>query len=93
MKIIKPTTHLVDIGNLDTVLRLPMIGRVRNGMKIVCDRCGKSITDDFFIGGFKKGFPNMKFHENCVDTTGARIIDHATPVEIAELKAEPFGGQ
>jgi hypothetical protein len=66
-KIIVPTTKLKDIGELDNTIRLPTASRIKLGMKTICDRCGKPIIDEFFIGGFKKGYPNMKFHENCVD--------------------------
>lgn len=66
-KIVVPTTKLKDIGPLDHTLRLPMAGRIRANMKTICDRCRKPITDEYFICGLKKGFPNMKFHEGCVD--------------------------
>ena len=70
--IVVPTTTLSftlkNIGALDHTLRLPMAGRVRSGMKTICDRCRQPITDEFFIGGFKAGMHNMKFHECCVDT-------------------------
>jgi len=42
-----------------------MAGRIRHGMKTVCDHCGENITDEFFVGGFRAGLPNMKFHERC----------------------------
>jgi len=67
MKIIKPTTHLVDIGPLDNTLRLPTASRIKHGMKTICRRCGKPVTDEYFIVGFKKGFPNMIFHESCIE--------------------------
>ena len=67
MKIIKPTTHLVDIGPLDYIRRFPMAGRIKYDMKTICRRCGKPVTDEYFIGGFKKGFPNMIFHESCIE--------------------------
>ena len=65
MKILVPTTTHKDIGPLDGTLRLPMAGRIRHGMKTVCDHCGENITDEFFVGGFRAGLPNMKFHERC----------------------------
>jgi len=67
-KISVPTRRLKDIGELDHTLRLPMEGRIKYGMKTICDRCRKPITDEYFIGGFKKGMKNMKFHEECVNT-------------------------
>lgn len=67
MKIRKPTTRLVDIGPLDFTKPLPTAGRIRAGMKTICDRCGKPITDELFIVGFKAGMPNMKFHADCVE--------------------------
>jgi len=66
-KISVPTRKLKDIGKLDRTLKLPMHSRIKLGMKTICDRCKKPITDEYFIAGFKKGFPNMKFHEKCVD--------------------------
>jgi len=67
MKISIPTRKLKDIGELDTMKLLPTVGRIRAGMKTICDRCRKPIEDEFFIAGFKKGFPNMKFHETCIN--------------------------
>lgn len=66
-KISVPTRRLKDIGKLDNIVRLPMSGRIKLGMKTICDRCRKPITDKYFVRGFKKGLPNMKFHEKCVD--------------------------
>lgn len=67
-KIIVPTTKLKDIGKLDQLQRYPMAGRIKAEMKTTCSRCGKPVTDEFFVAGFKKGMPNMIFHEGCVDT-------------------------
>lgn len=67
MKISVITRKLKDIGPLDITKRLPMSGRIRARMKTICDRCRKPITDEYFIAGFKKGYVNMMFHENCVD--------------------------
>ena len=67
MKIIVPTTKLKDIGELDATRRLPMAGRLRRKMKTICKSCGKPVTDEYFIAGFKKGLPNMIFHESCID--------------------------
>jgi len=67
-KIHVPTTKLKDIGELDATRRIPMVGRIKIGMKTICRRCKKPVTDDYFITGFKKGMPNMIFHEQCVDT-------------------------
>lgn len=71
MKIRKPTTRLTDIGPLDFTKPLPIAGRIRAGMKTNCDRCGKPITDEFFIAGFKAGLPNMKFHQACIESEAA----------------------
>ena len=69
MKVLTRVTHTesVDIGALDHRLRLPMAGRVRQGMKTRCDVCGKDITDEFFIGGFKEGHRNLLLHEACAE--------------------------
>jgi hypothetical protein len=67
MKILKSMPVPVDIGPLDHKLRLPMAGRMARGMKTTCDACGKAITDEFFIGGFKTGHANLKLHEACAD--------------------------
>lgn len=66
-KIIVQTTKLKDIGPLDFVKEFPTAGRIQHGMKTICDRCRKPITDSVFVGGFKKGMPNMKFHKGCVE--------------------------
>ncbi len=66
-KILVPATRLKDIGPLEQQLRLPTAGRIARGMKTVCQRCGKRITDPFFIVGFKAGIRNMIFHEGCID--------------------------
>lgn len=70
MKVIKTvtSTRLVEIGPMDAHARLPMEIRLRHKMKSVCKRCGKDITDEFFIAGFKSGHPNMMFHEACIPT-------------------------
>jgi len=57
---------MVEIGDLDYTVILPMEGRIKYGLKTVCDFCGKAITDKEFVGGFKKGYPNMTFHIGCV---------------------------
>lgn len=74
MKVIVPTTIVKDIGELDATIRLPMALRLKKGMKTTCDRCGKPITDPFFIGGFKAGRHNMLFHESCVPTAELKPI-------------------
>lgn len=68
MKIRIPSTALKDIGPLDSKLRLPMASRLRAGMKTTCDHCGKAITDEYFIGGFKAGHRNLKLHEHCANS-------------------------
>lgn len=67
MKILKQVTRTerTEIGSLDGRLRLPTAGRIARGMKTRCDACGEEITDEFFIGGFKTGQPNLKLHECC----------------------------
>ena len=67
MKVLKKVTRLVDIGRLDATMTLPTEPRTRFGLKTVCDRCGKPITDEYFIAGFKSGEKNMLFHEACVE--------------------------
>ena len=62
-----PTVRLKEIGKLDFTKELPMAGRMRKGMKTTCDRCGKPITSETFIAGFKNGMKNMKFHAACID--------------------------
>jgi hypothetical protein len=66
MKIRVPTTRMKDIGTMDATLRLPTAGRIKHGMKTTCCVCGKAITDEFFIGGFKAGERNMMMHEACL---------------------------
>jgi hypothetical protein len=67
MKILKKQTKMIEfeIGDLDHRLKLPTAPRIKSGMETKCDVCGEEITDEFFIGGFKKGLPNIKFHERC----------------------------
>lgn len=67
MQILKQVTKTVkkEIGNLDGKVRLPTASRISCGMKTKCDACGKEITDEFFVGGFKTGLPNLKLHERC----------------------------
>ncbi len=65
MKIRVATTKLKEIGELDLVRRLPNAVRLRKGMETTCCRCGKPVTDEHFIAGFKAGYPNMIFHETC----------------------------
>ena len=67
MQILKQVTKTIrtEIGNLDGRLRLPTAVRIARGMKTKCDACGEEITDEFFIGGFKTGQPNLKLHERC----------------------------
>ncbi len=65
MKIRKMRPVAVEIGPLDHTVRLPMAARISHGMKTICDACGKPITDEYFIGGFKTGHANLKLHEAC----------------------------
>jgi len=69
MRIRKPTMRLTEIGPLYAALRLPVEARTRCGMKTTCDRCGRSIADETFIGG-----ANMKFHEGCLDEQAAELL-------------------
>ena len=48
-------------------IRLPMAGRINRGMKTLCFICMKPITDEYFIGGFIEGQPNVMLHESCFD--------------------------
>lgn len=59
-----------DIGKLDNTLDLPMKSRLHAGLKTVCDACGKSITGERFVVGFKKGHRNMTFHPECLEEGG-----------------------
>jgi len=74
VKVRKPTTHLVDIGPLDAALRLPTAARIRTGQKTTCNRCGKAITDETFIGGFRTGKRTYLFHERCLDEQAAGLL-------------------
>lgn len=65
MKILKSRMVHVDIGQLDHKIPLPMAGRIAAGMKTTCDACGRAITDETFIAGFKTGHANLKLHEKC----------------------------
>lgn len=65
MKILKQVTRAVEIGGLDNTLRLPTAARISAGMKTTCAACGKPVTDEFFITGFKAGHRNMILHESC----------------------------
>lgn len=66
MKVFKTRLVPIEIGELDATVRLPTKSRISVGMKTICDACGRPITDEYFIGGFKNGHPNMKFHESCM---------------------------
>ena len=74
MKIRKPTTKLTEIGPLDGVLWLPTAERIRLGMKTTCRRCGRAITDDHFVGGYKAGHVNMLFHRRCLDEQAEALL-------------------
>ncbi len=67
MKIRRKRTiyEMVEIGDLDSHCLFPMSGRLSVGLRTDCDICGKSIVDQNFVSGLKKGWPNMKFHEKC----------------------------
>lgn len=67
MKVLTQRPVAVEIGALDHKVRLPMVSRISHGMKTVCDACGESITDEYFIGGFKAGHRNLKLHEKCAE--------------------------
>lgn len=66
MKILKPGIVTVDIGPLDAAIKLPMASRRSRGMRTLCDACGRTITDEFFVGAFKSGHANLKLHLGCV---------------------------
>ena len=74
MQIYKPGMVRVEIGPLIGVARLPMSSRIAHGMKTICDACRKPITDDFFIGGFISGHPNVKLHEACTPPESLRGV-------------------
>lgn len=65
MKVLKPTTHLVEIGEPWAAGRLPTGPRIQLGMKTTCAICGKAITDDHFIVALVHGNQNLKLHERC----------------------------
>jgi len=67
MKILQttPRTELVEIGPLDHRLRLPMEGRLARKLPTRCAVCGEETTDEYFIGGFQEGRPNLLLHESC----------------------------
>lgn len=66
MKILQQQPVLVDIGPLDATMRLPMSRRLARGMRTVCDSCGRSITDEYFLVGVRANHQNLKFHERCI---------------------------
>ena len=63
-----------DIGPLDATIRLPMASRLKYGVKTVCAVCGKPITDEFFLGGFKKRHRNLMLHEACADEQALSVL-------------------
>ncbi len=65
MKILKPVMTAVENGDLDFKQRFSNAPRLERGMKTRCAACGKDITDEFFIGGFKAGHQNLILHERC----------------------------
>ena len=74
MLVSKVTRHLVEIGPLDNVLRLQTGIRIKHGIKTICHRCRKPVTDETFIAGFKDGVPNMLFHESCLDAQATALL-------------------
>lgn len=50
---------------LDGVLTLPMESRLKHKLKTKCFFCKTDITDEYFIGGFKKDYKNIMAHTNC----------------------------
>jgi hypothetical protein len=64
-RITVPTIKVLEI-TLDATKLLPTAGRIRAGMKTVCRQCHKEITDEFFVSGLKRGYPNMIFCLACV---------------------------
>lgn len=66
MEIREKSFVMRNIGKLDGYLILPTARRIAFGMKTICEKCGKSVTDEKFLGGFKKGMHNMIFHVSCV---------------------------
>ena len=66
MKILQREYVEKEIGALDGHLILPTSGRFKRGMETICKSCRKSVVTQNFLAGFKKGFPNMIFHIECV---------------------------
>jgi hypothetical protein len=79
MLVLKPTTHLVDIGKPDHILRLPTSARKKRGMKTRCQACGREVEDDTFAAVFKKGEKNMIFHEGCLDDEAKNMLKGDNP--------------
>lgn len=65
IRVRESVTRVVDIGELDYHERLPIAPR--KGRRTPCSVCRRNITDEYFIGAIKQGWPNMMFHESCFD--------------------------
>ena len=54
-----------EIGQVDWAKKMILAPRIKRGMKSQCAVCGKEITGEFFIAGFKAGQKNIMMHEAC----------------------------
>jgi len=61
----KAVTEMVEIGDFYAVFSLPTAPRIKLGLSCKCAACGREITDEKFIAGIKRGFPNAMLHADC----------------------------
>lgn len=59
---------------LKALIRVPSQGRIKHGMKMICDACGNKIEDSQFLIGFADNHHNMMFHEDCVDSEDKAVL-------------------
>ncbi len=83
-----------EIGQLDWAKKMILAPRIKRGMKSQCAVCGKEITGEFFIAGFKAGQKNMMMHEDC-QPYGVRVIAASNPIDqrAASAPLHPVVGQ
>lgn len=86
MKLRKPTTHLVEVGDPHSLLKLLSEPRHRFKMRMTCDHCGKKITDEYFIGAFIKGQPNPLLHEKCLPDDLQKVTANMVDGDSAHIK-------
>ena len=60
-----------EVGQFDVATDAPVEGRVRRGMKTICDACRKPVTEGRFVIALKKGQRNMIFHPSCIKQSDA----------------------